>query len=310
MAGGRRTGLGELLGAGTRAVSKYTGTVLAVFVVQSLVAAAVMLSVALVFAQTFSHLPMFDEAVDGSFVAAVWCVRYGRASFLAIGGLLFGAVLLWQLASWFLVGGLHGVFAQHPEGRGDTARCFGASGAATYLKYARLALCSLPGYIVVLFLFGTGTSLAAPRIEYALTLPQLLGPLVLAALPALILLHFLWTVSDYARVELTLRNDTHDPGVVMAYLRAFSYVLRRPITLLHAGIGWVCFLLVTAAYAYLAQGHSMYGSEGAITLFFVRQGVSLLRMAIKVGILAGQVELGRTRPLPARRVEVKPSASE
>jgi hypothetical protein len=49
----------------------------------------------------------------------------------------------------------------------------------------------------------------------------------------------------------------------------------------------------------------MYGAEGAITLFVARQGVSLLRMAIRVGVLAGQVELGRTRPLPPRRVEAK-----
>lgn len=307
MPGARHLGLGELLGAGTRAVSKYTGTVLAVFVVQSLLATACMLAVALVLAQTFSHLPMFDEAVDGSIVAVVWCVRYGRASFLAVGAILFSAVLLWELASWFLVGGLCGVLGQRPDGRGDTARCFGASGAATYLKYARLALCSLPGYVLALFLALTGTSLVGPRIEYALTLPQLFGPLVLALLPSLLLLHLLWTVSDYARVELTLRHDTHDPGVLRTYLHAFAYVLRRPLTLLHAGLGWVLFLLVTAAYAYLAQGHPMYGAGGAITLFFVRQGVSLLRMAIQIGILAGQVELGRTRPLPARRVEVKPS---
>jgi hypothetical protein len=268
-----------------------------------------MLAVATVLAQTFSHLPMFDEAVDGSFVAAVWCLLYGRASFLAAFGLVFGAVLLWELASWFLVGGLYGVFGQRPEGRGDTARCFGASGAATYLKYARLALCSLPGYALALFVLATGTSLVGSRVAYALTVPQLVGPIAVAALPSLLLLHVLWTVSDYARVELTLRNDTHDPGVLRTYLHSFAYVLRRPLTLVHAGLGWVLFLLVTAAYAYLAQGHPMYGAEGAITLFFVRQGVSLLRMAIKVGILAGQVELGRTRPLPARRVEVKPSAA-
>jgi hypothetical protein len=309
MASARRLGLGELLGAGMRAVSRYTGTVFAVFVVQSLVATACMFAVALVLAQAFSHLPMFDEAVDGSFVAAVWCLRHGGDIFLAVGGLLAGAVLLWQLASWFLVGGLYGVLGQRPDGRGDTARCFGASGATTYLKYARLAVCSVPGYLVVVFLFRTGMSLVGPRIEHALTLPQLLGPVALAALPSLLLLHVLWTVSDYARVELTLRNDTHDPGVLRAYLHAFAYVIRRPLTLLHAGLGWVLFLLVTAAYAYLAQGHPMYGVEGAITLFFVRQGVALLRMAIKVGILAGQVELGRTRPLPPRRLEVKPSAA-
>lgn len=309
MASARHLGLGDLLGAGTRAVSKYTGTLLAVFVVQSLVATGCMFAVALVLAQTFAHLPMFDEAVDGSITAALWCLRYGRSAFIATACLVLGTALLWSLASWFLAGGLCGVFAHRPEGRGDTARCFGASGAATYLPYVRLALCALPGYLVVLFLLFLGLGLALPRVEHALTLPQLFGPLVLAVSPSLLLLHYLWTVSTYARVELTLRHDTHDPGVVRTYLHSLAYVIRRPLTLVHAGLGWLLFLLVTAAYAYLAQGHPMYGAEGAITLFFVRQGVSLLRMVIQVGILAGQVELGRTRPLPPRRIEVKPSTA-
>jgi hypothetical protein len=309
MAGARHLGLGDLLGAGVRGASRYTGTVFAVFVVQSLVAAGCMFAVASVLARTFAHLPMFDEAVDGSLAALLWCLRHGGPSFLAIGGLLLGAVVLWELASWFLVGGLCGVFARHPEGRADTARCFGAAGAATYLRYARLALCSIPGYAVVVILFGLGMSVAGPRMEHALTLPQLLGPLVLGALPALLVLHLLWTVSDHARVELALRHETHDPGVVRAYLRAFGFVLRRPLTLVHTGVGWLLFLLVTTAYAYLAQGHPMYGAEGAITLFFVRQGVALLRMAIKIGILAGQVELGRTRP-PPPRVEPKTSPAD
>jgi len=300
-----RLGLGDLIGAGPRAVSRYTGTLLTVFVTQSIIAAGCMIAVALVLAQAFSHLPMFDEAVDGDLVALVYCLRYGKPSLVATGGIVFGAIVLWQLASWFLVGGLNGVLAQRPEGRGETARCFGASGATTYLTYARLAMCSLPGWVVVLFVFGTCTTLVSNRITYALTIPELLGPLVIAALPALLLLHFLWTVSDYARAELTLRHDTHDPGVVATYLRTLAYVIRRPVTLVHGALGWLVFALVTAAYAYLAQGHPMYGAEGAVTLFVARQGVSLLRMATRVGILAGQIELGRTRPLPPRRVEIK-----
>jgi hypothetical protein len=300
-----RMGLGDLIGAGPRAVSRYTGTLFAVFVAQTLSAATCMIAVALVFAQAFSHLPMFDEAVDGDLVALIYCVRHGKPSLVATGGIVFGAVALWQLASWFLVGGLNGVLARRPEGRGETARCFGASGAATYLAYARLALCSLPGWVLVLFLFSTGVSLVAQRIQYALTVPELLGPLALAMLPALLVLHLLWTVSDYARAELTLRHDTHDPGVVATYLRTLAYVIRRPVTLVHSALGWLVFMLVTAAYAYLAQGHPMYGAEGAVTLFVARQGVSLLRMATRVGILAGQIELGRTRPLPPRRLETK-----
>ena len=300
-----RITLGDLLRVGGRAISKYTGTVLAVFVVQSLVALGCMLAMAVAIAQEFSHLPMFDEAVDGDLVAQIWCLRSADSVLLAVGAIAFGALLFWELASWFLVGGLAGVFAQQPEGRGDTARCFGASGAATYLAYARLALCSLPGLVLTLFVFGMGMQIAGDRVEYALTLPQLLGPLVLGALPGLLLLHFFWTVTDYARIELALRHESHDPGVIKTYLRTLLFVVRRPITLLHAGLGWIAFLLVSLAYIYLAQGHPMYGTDGAITLFFVRQGVALLRMAIRIVILGGQVELGRARPLPPRRVEVK-----
>jgi hypothetical protein len=300
-----RLGLADLIAAGPRALSRYTGTLLAVFVAQSIVAAACMIAVALVFAQAFSHLPMFDEAVDGDLVALIYCLRYGKPSLVATGGLVFGAIVLWQLASWFIVGGLAGVFAQRPEGRGDTARCFGASGAMTYLSYARLALCSLPGLAVALVVLATCTSLCADRIARALTIPELLGPLAISVLPAALLVHVLWTVADYARAELTLRYDSHDPGVLATYLRTIGYVLRRPVALVHGAIGWLLFALVSAAYAYLAQGHPMYGAEGAVTLYIARQGVSLLRMAIRFGILAGQVELARTRPLPPRRVEVR-----
>jgi len=300
-----RLGLADMIGAGPRAVSRYTGTLLAVFVAQSLIAATCLLAVAVVFANQFSHLPMFDEAVDGDLVALIYCVRHGRQSIVAIAGIAFGATMLWQLASWFLVGGLNGVLTQRPEGRGDTARCFGAGGATTYLAYARLALCAVPGWIVVLFVLGVGIGLAKGRIQHALTVPELLGPLLVATLPTLLLVHVMWTVSDYARAELTLRHDTHDPGVIATYIRTIGYVLRRPVTLVHGAIGWVLFVLVTAAYAYLAQGHPMYGAEGALTLFVARQGVSLLRTTIRVGVVAGQLELARTRPLPPRRVEVK-----
>ena len=298
-----RVGITDLVVTGGRALSRYTGTLLAVFVVESVVAAACMLGVSVVLAQAFAHLPLFDDAVDGDLVALIWCLRHARPSFVAIGGVVFATVLLWQLATWFLAGGLYGVFAQRPEGRGETSRCFGASGASTYLAYARLAICSLPGYAVVMFTFGTTLGFISPRLEHALTVAELVGPLLIVLVPTLLLLHIVWTVSDYARVELTLRSEPHSPGVVATYLRTVAYVLTRPLTLVHAGLGWILFALITIAYAYVAQGHAMYGAEGAITLYVARQGVSLVRMAIRAGVLAGQVELGRTRPLPPRRIE-------
>jgi hypothetical protein len=299
-----RLGLGDLLRAAPRAITRYTGTLLAVFVVQTIVTLAVMAAVAVVLAQAFGKLPIFDDAVDGDLVSLIWTLRHGKASFLAISGIVFGGVLLWQLASWFLVGGLYGVLAQRPEGRAETARCFGASGTSTYLAYARLSLCSIPGWFLVLTVLGYSLEAMSKRIEYALTGAQLAGALAVAFLPALLLLHVMWTISDYARVELTLRGETHEPSVVMTYLRAVAYVLKRPITLAHAGIGWIGFVLVTLIYTYIAQGHPMYGPEGAVALFVIRQGVALARTALRCGVLAGQIELGKTRPLPPMRVKV------
>lgn len=298
-----RLGLGDLARAGARGVSRYTGTVLAVFVVQSLVAAACLAAITLVLVQAFSHLPLFDAAVDGDLVAAIWCMRHAKPSFLAIAAIIASTVLAWQLATWFLVGGLAGVLAQRPEGRGDTVRTFGASGATTFLAYARLALCTVPGWTLVIAVASTCVGVAWRRLEYALVPSDVVGPLVFALVPTGLLLHYLWTVTDYARVELTLRHETHDVGVITTYLRTAVWVARRPLTLLHGALGWLAFAIITATYLLLSTGHPMYGATGAVMLFALRQGVALLRMVVKVGVLAGQVELGRTRPLPVKRSE-------
>ena len=300
-----RVRLPDLLRAAPRGLSRYTGTLLAVFVVQSIVATACMLAIALVLARAFAHLPMFEDAVDGDLISLVACLRYARSSWAAIAGISLIALLVWELACWFIVGGIVGVFARKPEGRADTARTFGASGAATYLAYARLWLCALPSYAVVLIAFQVGIGAVSSRIDHALTVWELAGPVALAVLPAAILLHVAWTIVDYARIELVLRSEPQPPSVVVTYLRALGFVLSRPLTLVHAGLGWFVFVAVWLGYAYFAKGHPMYGAEGAITLFVIRQGVSLARTAVRFGTIAGQVELGKTRVPPARRVEAK-----
>jgi hypothetical protein len=297
----------DMLRVVPRALGRYTGTLLAVFVAQTLVAMACMVAIAIVLAQAFAHLPLWDEAVDGDLVALAWCIRGAPAAIVACGGLVVAALLLWLLVSWFVVGGLLGVLAQEPDGRAETARCFGASGAATYLKFARLAVCSVPSWLLALFAFFACSSAMAPRFATALTVSDLIVPVAVSILPALIVLHVAWTVSDYARVELAVRHDSHDPSVAGAYLRALAFVIRRPITLVHGALGWLVFALVTLAYGYLAHGHPMYGAEGAVTLFVIRQGVALARVAVQVGVLAGQVELGHTGVLPPHR-DSKPTA--
>lgn len=293
-----RPTLGTMTTSGVRALSRYTGTLLAVHAVMLIVTSALVLAVAAILAQAFAHLPYWDDAVDGDLVALVACVRHGKSAFGAIAGLMFGALVLWQLTSWFLAGGLYGVLVQRPEGRREVARVFGACGASTYLAYARLALLQLPAYALVLFVLGVCAGWAAPTIEHALTLPELFGGLGLMFGPALVLLHGVWTVTDYVRVELALRQDSHDPGVFVTYLRTLAFVAKHPLTLVHGAIGWLAWISVTLAYAYVAAGHPMYGAGGAIAIFVVRQGVALVRTAIRFAIMSGQIELGRARPQP------------
>lgn len=292
-----RIGLGQLIRAGGEALARYTGTLLAVFLVQSIAAVAAMIGIAVVLAQAFSQLPLWDEAIDGDVVALVACLRFATANLLACVGIAFAALVLWQLASWFLVGGIYGVFAQRPEGRSETARCFGASGASTYLAYARVALYSLPNWIAVTVVFAACTNVVAVHIERALTVGELVGALTISVAPSVVLMHVLSTVADYARVELTLRQGSHGSAFA-TYARSFLFVMKNPLTLAHAGLGWVALAIVTIGYGYFASGHPMYGADGAIALFVIRQGVSLARMAIRFGILAGQLELGQIRVPP------------
>jgi hypothetical protein len=302
-----RLSLRDLLVLAPRAIWRYTGTLLSVFVAQAIVTLGCIFAIMLILSIEFGNLPLWDEAVDGDLVALLWCFKHGASSFVAIAGVVIGAVILWQLTSWFLAGGIYGVLVHRPEGRGETARCFGASGASTYLAYARLALCSIPGWLFVLTVMGYCVQAAGggTKLVQALSFAQFAGTLLLMFGPALMLMHVLWTISDYARVELTLRGESHEPSVVMTYVRTVAYVLKRPITLVHAGIGWIAFALVTIIYAYIAQGHPMYGAGGAVALFVIREGVALARTAIRFGVLAGQIELGKTRPLPPMRVKVE-----
>src|SRR5262249_23836219 len=149
---------------------------------------------------------------------------------------------------------------------------------------------------------------AMPRVEHALTMWEVFAPLALATLPAFVLLHVAWTIVDYTRIELALRYDSHHPSVVATYVRSAAFVVLRPVTLVHVALGWLAFAIVWIGYAYLAKGHPMYGAEGAVTLFVIRQGVSLARTAVRFGVIAGHVELGRQRPAPMRRLEAKVDA--
>lgn len=293
-----RKAMTVMLAAGRDAVVRYTGTLLALFVVQLVLVMTVVFAIARVLAAAFANFPYFDRAVDGDLTAWLYLLRNHREVMAAAGWLGGGAVLLWLVLSWFLAAGAIGVLAERPEGRAATARCFGASGASSFLPLVRLSILSAPAYFVVAMALGIGLDAVSPRLEYALSMSQLVGWTALGAGPALLLLHVLWTITDYARAELVLRRDTHELSVLAAYVRAIGFVLRRPATLLHSGLGWLAIGAVSVGYLVAAHDHPMVGTSGAITLLIVRQGVALLRMAVHFAVIGGQVALTRQRPAP------------
>jgi len=307
---GRREpiGLRGMTRAGGRAVSTYTGTVLGVFVVQALVAAAAGVAIMQVLAAVFAQRPRFDEAVSGDLVALVECVRSAAVAFKAAFWIGAGAILLWVIASWFLIGGINAVASERPEGKRATARTFGAGGASTFLVYVRLAALSLLLHVLVLAVLLYGLGAGWDRAEGALTLPGLIVPIAIGLLPGMLLVLYLWTAIDYARAELTVRRPTHDDlGALRALSRALVFVARRPVALAHTALGWLAFFGLTLVYMWAAHGHAMLGTGGAVALLVIRLGLSLVRFAVKFGVLAGQVALTETRPPPPRRV-VEPAA--
>ena len=296
--------LGGLLRAGARDVSEYTGMVLALFVVQVIVAWGAWVVVAQVLMTAFAGRPIFDEAVDGDLVALLHVLGDHAELFRAISVIAFGAALAWITISWFLVGGVLAVLTERPRGRRETARTFGAGGASTFLVYARLAIWSLfIGVLPTMTLLGLGIGHIQDRLEYALTVRELIVPMIVGLAPALLYHLVISTAVDLARAELTLRRPTHERlGATRALFRALGFILRRPVAIGHVVLYWLAFAGLSLLFVWMAQGRSMLGASGALVLLALREGLALCRFALKLGVVAGQVELTATRPPPPRAV--------
>jgi hypothetical protein len=281
--------------AGWQAVATYTGTMFAVFAMQTLLAGACLFAVAQVLASVFAYRPMFDDGVAGDLTSLVWAWRYGESAVLASGWLVLGVVLIWIIAGWFIAGGVAGVLLFRPQGRAATAKQFGASGVNTFFGFALLTvMASLVG-VAILLVFATCVSWAYHSLTTALTTWQITWSLLLAFGPAFILTMVLWTVVDHARLELCLRRDTHQIGAFNAFFRATQFVVTHPKTLLWSLLSWSTWGLVGVLYAYLLTNSH---PAGAWSLLMIRLGVSLLRMVVKFATLAGHAQWTLTRAKP------------
>ena len=307
MSAPRRAGLAGMLRAGVAAIAGYTGTFFALFAAQVLVVAGTGFVTAELLAAAFATRPMFDDGVDGDVAALVEALRHADQTIAAVRWTVAGGILLWLVLSWLLVAGLINVLAERPSGRAATARSFGGGAAGSFFVLVRLGVISVVMHGLVLFVAALGLGAVYPRIETAMSVGPVIGALLLGLAPAFVLLLFLWTVLDYARIELVVRRQSHDRlGAALAFARAFVFVLRRPITLAHTALWALAFLAVSALYVWASFDAEMVGTSGAIALLIVREGVAMARMALRVILVGGQVELGGTRPAPTGALTREP----
>jgi hypothetical protein len=274
---------------GLRLVRDYTGTVLAVYAIQFVLAAGAAVITAQALASSFAGSDLLDRAIAGDLAAIARAVRAAPQAFVAGAWAAVVATIAYLAVSWGLTGGVLAVALDEPEGRRPVAACFGAGAASSWFPFARLAIVALAGdALVVLALLG-GALLALPRIETALTLWQLAGALALL-LPAAALLLLVHTAADYARVDLV-----RHPGLssVRSLVRGLVTVTTSPRPLAHVLLYWLLFAAVTAGYAALTFGRPMVGAAGMASLFALRQTVVLVRCCGKIALVGGQVSLSQ-----------------
>jgi hypothetical protein len=171
-----RVRLGDMARAGARSVSQYTGTVLAMFVVQFVAAWIAGFAILLILDGAFGQRPIFDDAVDGDLVALLIVIRNAPAVVAAVTWVVIGAIVAWLVWSWFLTGGVLAVLTERPRGRLETARCFGGGGAAHFFRFARLGVLSLLLNLPARFALGLGVGYLSDRIATAMTICEMNGP--------------------------------------------------------------------------------------------------------------------------------------
>ena len=112
-------GLLDLVRIGARAVSRYTGMVLALWVTQALVTGAAIVGIAQTLAAALADRPLLDAAVDGDLVALLELMSALPELLWASIWTIVAIVLLWVVASWFLAGGVIAVLGERGSRGGD-----------------------------------------------------------------------------------------------------------------------------------------------------------------------------------------------
>lgn len=285
-------GIGRMLAAGAATVRRRPGLVLATFLAYAGLSALVYLLLARGLAAHIARRPVCDPLLGGDLHVLWSCLRGADGTLAAAATAALAAIGAYALLSWALVAGVIAVFAARPSGARASGERFASAAVTRLWPFARLWLWSLPLWAVVGIAAAIGLGVApAPPVD-AETLAALLGPRLLALLPAALLALWLTTVVRFARIDL-VRHAPLSP--LRALVRALLAVTTRPRVLLHAALSPLLFAVVTAGHVALTAGQL---GASPLALLALAQLAALLRHLGTLWILAGQVELAEQALFP------------
>lgn len=294
-----RHAIGAMLRHGVHGLRAYPGLFACLYLVQLAISGGAAAIMGVLMSGAWGKSETLTRAASGDAAALAFLLRDGPHVIAALFWLLAGAVALYALLSWYLAGGLNAVLLSRPADRRDTARVFGAGGAFTFLAYLRLGLLSLVPYAIIAASAGIGLSAVKERLQYALTMGDVLGALVLALAPALALWWLHGSAVRYARIALSQRGlRAQRMAAARALLRAYRLVLTRPQPLLHVLLYALWFLAVSALFAAITWSVPAAGAAGALALFALRQITALLRSAGAFALAGGQVAFAARPAIP------------
>jgi hypothetical protein len=217
------------------------------------------------------------ENLEGWVTGTLWTQHPG----------LLGAIALFLLA-WILLQG--GVLARfHDPLRDGGLRGLLEGGAEYFFRLLRLAVLAAPLYFLV---YKLGRWLLA-RISVATREATRETTVLLYMLAATALVIFLLllvrAIFDYGRIAIVAENRRRALG---AMLRGLGFVLGRPVKVLGlvalAGLG---SLALMALYAVVAPGVGTATTTGVIFGFLVQQLYLMGRIAVRLTLLGGELEL-------------------
>lgn len=218
---------------------------------------------------------------------AWWSGRLFEDFPLGLVSLGIAYALLWTL----ILGGILNSLAGREEQIGRSSQRFLAAGARTFSRFLQLALAAGVLYYLI-YRLGRGLySWIESSTEGVTVEKEIFFKVLVAAAFVVTLLHLVRMIFDYAKIAVFVE----DLSAPRALWRGLTLVAARPFSTfgIYGGLGLLS-LMVMVLYAALAPGAGQSSVLLVVLAFILSQVYLIARLAIRLGLLAAQLNFYRS----------------